>query len=178
MRRALVDNLTARDAVHTIVPRKVDSQTIQTLYTLDDLRYDVNSTMLDVVLPVVTPVANKVISDWTSPTPLPEPTDAKFESDGTSCTDNEWFDEDAVHEITYRADVGPLLGKGGWNVVVEFDDETEHYSIEPDLSPHIPTPACSSVQGGACGHSTCERMPDTPISICSQGQLEQIGQIL
>jgi hypothetical protein len=143
------------------VPRKVDGQTIQTLYILDDLRYDVNSTILDVVLPVVTPVANKVISDWTPPPPLPEPTDAKFESDGTSCTDNEWFDDDAVREIIHRADVDPLLEKGGWNVVVEFDDETEHITpLSPTSTPtyqHRLAPLSKTVRAVTARVNACRR---------------------
>ena len=105
---------------------------------MTDLQYDVNSTMLDMVLSTVAPVAQRVVSDWTAPPPLPEPTEAVFEADGRSCTDSVWFDKDVVREITHRADVDPTFALGGWNIQLEIKDEVsdqtnvEHYSIEPD----------------------------------------------
>jgi hypothetical protein len=113
---------------------------------MTDLQYGVNSTMLDVVMPRITPLAQRVVSDWTSPTPLPEPTEAVFEADGHSCTDSTWFDDDVIREIIHRADVDPMLALGGWNIQLEIEakvsDQTkvENYSIEPNHSPHASLP--------------------------------------
>jgi hypothetical protein len=141
-----------------------------------DLKYDVNSTMLDVVLPIATPVAQRVASDWMAPTPLPEPTEAVFETDGHSCADSTWFDDDVIREITHRADIDPMFALGVWNIQLEFDGKVENYSIEPDYSPHAPQPTCSSVTSGSCGHSIFQPMPDKPISICSQSQLHKLDK--
>ena len=182
MRCALVDKLTVRNAIGMVIPRRTGNTTVQSTYTMTDLQYDVNSTMLDVVLPTVAPVAQRVVSDWTEPPPLPEPNEAVFETDGHSCTDSAWFDEDVVREITHRADVDPTFALGGWNIQLEIKDEVsdqtnvENYSIEPDYSPHAPLPTCSSVTSGPCGHSICQPMPDKPISICSHGQLSKLDK--
>ena len=93
-----------------------------------DLKYDINSTMLDVVLPAVAPVAQRVVSDWTTPPPLPEPTEAVFEADGRSCTDSAWFDKDVVREITHRADIDPTFALGG----VEYTAGNQRRSFRPN----------------------------------------------
>jgi hypothetical protein len=80
---------------------------------MTDLQYGVNSTMLDVVVPRVAPLAQRVASDWTAPPPLPEPIEAVFEADGHPCTDSTWFDDDVIREITHRADVDPMFALGG-----------------------------------------------------------------
>ena len=112
IRRALVNNTTVRNAIGMVIPRRTGNTTVQSTYTMTGLQYDVNSTMLDVVLPTVAPVTQRVVSDRTAPPPLPEPTEAVFKTDGHSCTDSVWFDKDVIREITHRADIDPTFALG------------------------------------------------------------------
>jgi hypothetical protein len=109
--------------------------------------------MLNVTIPTIThvknPIANKVIYNWTPPEPLPEPEEATFNTDGTSCTDSQWFDDESIREIAYRADVDPTVSLQALQIELEFDGETTRYEIVEDLHPHSSSPTCSSVQADA-----------------------------
>jgi hypothetical protein len=145
---------------------------------MTDLKYDVESTMLNVTIPTITPVtdpvSNKVIYNWTPPEPLPEPEEASFNTDGTSCTDSQWFDDESIREIMYRADVDPTVSLQALQLELEFDGETTRYEIVEDFSPHSSTPTCSSVQTDP--HGTKVPMPDTPISICTHRHLKKLDK--
>jgi hypothetical protein len=155
MRRTLVADLTVATALRTLVPRKVGNAIIQSHYTMADLKYDVNSTVIDVVMPVVTPVANKVIYDWEPPEPLPPPEEATFDTDGTSCVDSMWFDDDTIREIGHLADVDPLQQRDPIVFQVEFGDETTQYEVVEDLTPHSISGQCNGVTNKKCGHDMC-----------------------
>ena len=86
--------------------------------------------------------------------------------EGLDIPESEWFNKEAIHAITARADSDPLNELVPWTVGLSFDGTVKYYEIVPDRKPHDFVQSTdfrlSTSDTTFCTHRSLDRLKGSP----------------